>query len=321
MDLILASADGTEERFLEEDFDMDFGKTNDFVLYTSYGTWAGDIQIGKKIYIPGTEYGGIIKDIKSATNTDKIDVKGFAWRGYLAKRIIVPPAGKDYYIGEGELNDIIRGMVNIPGFVVSTEPSVNVRYQFKRYVNVAEGLQAMCQSVGYRLDLKYIQTQEGGYVLVQAVPAGEYGDTVEYSQDSMIDFMSEDNQMGVNHLICLGKGELKDRTVIHLYADADGNISQTQSIFGLDEIVQTFENSGAEDETLLETGTSKLKELLSSKSFTANVKTIDSELFLGDTVSGTDYITGNSVTKPIVDKIVKRTSGVISINYKIEGEK
>lgn len=322
MDLILATPDGQEERVIDENLDLDVGSTNDFVLYASYGTWKGDLQIGKRIYIPGTEYGGIIKGIKSATNTGSITVSGITWRGYLSRRIIVPPAGQDYYIGTGDLNAVIQRLVDIPGFVVSdTNTGVNVQYQFARYINLANGLQAMCQSVGYRLDLRYVQTTTGGYVLVQAVPAGQYGDSVEYSQDSMIDFVSDDNQAGVNHLICLGKGELKDRLVVHFYADEDGNISQTQTIFGINEIVQVYENSGAEEDTLIESGKSKLKELRSKKSFTASVKTVEQELFLGDTVSGVDYITGNSVTKPITNKIVKKELNVVSISYKIEGDK
>lgn len=321
MDLILATADGQEERVLEENLDLDIGKTNDFVLSSSYGTWLGDLQIGKRIYIPGTEYGGVIKYIKSATNTGNIDVKGYTWRGYLDKRIISPPNGSDYYVGNGELNGIIRALVQIPGFVVpNINTGVNVNYRFGRYVTVAQGLQTMLQTVGYRLDIKYIQTQSGGYVQVQAVRAGNYGDAVEYSQDSMIDFASTNNQMGVNHLICLGMGELRNRIVRHLYADKDGNISQTQTITGMDEIVETFEYSGAEEETLLDAGKKRLKERRNSNSFTASIKDIEEELYLGDTVSGVDYITGNRVTKPIANKIIKRTSGVLSIDYKIEGE-
>lgn len=322
MDLILATSDGQEERVLNEDIDIDIGSTNDFVISTSYGTWTGDLAIGKRVYFPGTEYGGIIKQIKSATNTGNIQVKGYTWRGYLANRIISPPSGSDYYTASGELNSIISDLVQIPGFVVSSaNTGVSVNYQFKRYVSVADGLQAMLQSVGYRLGIEYIQTQNGGYVSVQAVKAGAYGDSVEYSQDALIDFASTDNQMGVNHLICLGKGELSNRIVVHLYADADGNISQSQSITGINEIVQVYESSGSEQETLIENGTKRLKDLLSSKSFTAAVKDTDQEFFLGDTVSGVDYITGNSVTKPITDKIIKRKLGNISIDYKIEGEK
>lgn len=322
MDLILATSNGQEECVLPYDMDLDLGGTNDFQLTASYASWDERIKIGKKIYIPDTEYGGIIKNISSATNTGNIFLKGYTWRGYLAKRIISPPSGQDYYIASGELNTIIRNLVSIPGFTVSTKNTgISVTYQFKRYVTVLEGLEAMLRTKGYRLDLRYIQTETGGYVFVEAVKAGQYGDSVDYSQDSMIDFSSTNNQMGVNHLICLGKGELKDRTVIHLYVDENGNISQTKTISGIDEIVEVYDNSGAEAETLLETGTEKLKEKQSKKSFDASIKKVEMELFIGDIVTGQDYITGNKVTTPIAQKIVKQSKGVISYEYKIGGEK
>lgn len=321
MDLILSTASGVEECVLDYDFDMDIGETNDFQINLNYGTWDERIQIGKKIYIPGTEYGGIIKYIQSATNTGDITLKGFTWRGYLAHRIISPPAGSDYRIVSGELNSVISSLVSIPGFRVETKSTGRtVNYQFKRYVDTAAGLEAMCESVGYRLDLKYVQTDTSGYVLVQALPVGNYGGTIEYSQDALIDFDSVNDQMGVNHLVCLGKGELKDRIVAHLYADRSGNISQTQTITGIDEVVQVYDNSGAELETLIESGTTKLKELVSKQSFTPSINDSETELYLGDIVSGVDYITGNAVTKPITDKIINRTMGELSINYQIEGQ-
>ena len=321
MDLILATSDGQEECVLTYDFDIELGDKSDFQLNASYASWKNNLKIGKRVYIPGTEYGGIIKYISSATNTGNIFLKGFTWRGYLAHRFIRPASGQDYYIASGELNTIIGNLVNIPGFIVSTiDTGITLSYQFNRYVSVLEGLEAMLRSVGYRLDLKYQQTQAGGYVYVQAVKAGVYGDSVEYSQDSLIDFSSTDDQMGINHLICLGTGELKNRLVIDLYADASGNISQIKSITGIDEIVDTFDNSGAELQTLIESGTNRLKELLSKKSFIAAIKKVETEMYIGDIITGQDYITGNKVTKPIAKKIVKRSNGVISIDYKIEGE-
>ena len=322
MDLILATADGQEECVLPYDMDLDLGGTNDFQLTASYASWDDRIEIGKRIYIPDTEYGGILKNISSATNTGNIFLKGYTWRGYLAKRIISPNPGHDYYIANGELNTVISKLVNIPGFRVSTKSTgIHVYYQFKRYTTVLDGIEAMLQTVGYRLSIRYVQTQAKGHVFVEAVKAGQYGGSVDFSQDSMIDFASTDDQMGVNHLICLGQGELKDRTVIHLYADSNGNISQTQTITGVDEIVEVYDNSGAEAETLLETGTERLKERQSKKTFDASIKKIEMELFIGDTVTGQDYITGNKVTTPITQKLVKRSNGVISYEYKIGGQK
>lgn len=321
MDLILATSDGQEIRIVDYDFDVALGGTNDFQVTATYASWFDDIEIGKLLYIPGTEIGGIIKNISSATNTGKITLKGYTWRGYLSKRFIRPASGADYYTANGELNNILRSIINVPNFVIpNVDTGITVSYQFNRYCSVLEGLESMLRTVGFRLDIRYIQTQNGGFVQVQAVKSGLYGDTVEYSQDSMIDFSSTDDQMGVNHLICLGKGELKNRLVIDLYADRNGNISQTKSIGGIDEIIETFENSGAEQETLIETGTAKLTERLSKKSFTAQIKQVDTELFIGDIVTGQDYITGLRVTKPITEKIVKRINGVISRDYKIEGQ-
>ena len=81
-----------------------------------------------------------------------------------------------------------------------------------------------------------------------------------------------------------------------------------------------YENTGAERENLIESGTQKLLEKISKKTFSASIKKVESELFIGDIVTGQDYITGNKVTKPIVEKIVKRSNGVISIDYKIEDQ-
>lgn len=323
MDLILARADGQEERILPFDFDFDLGGENDFQIKLTYASWDDRLTIGARVYVPGTEFGGIIKKISSATKTGNIFLDGFSWRGYLAHRIIRPASGQDYRIASGELNAIISELVDIPYFVVSgfnTGVMVS-NYQFNRYVTVLEGIESMLASVGYRLNIEYTQTQTGGYVSIGAVPAGQYGDTVEYSQDSLIDFSSTDDQMGVNHLVCLGTGELKDRIVIDLYADAEGNISESQTITGIDEITEVYDSSGAERETLLESGKDRLKELLNKKSFTSEIKEVRNELFIGDIVTGSDYITGNTVTKPIVQKLVKRENGNLSIDYKIEGEK
>ena len=323
MDLILATSSGAEECVMNYDFDLDIGETNDFQVNLSYGTWDDRIQIGKRLYIPETEYGGIIKYIQSDTGTGIITLKGYTWRGYLANRIIIPPFNQDYCIVSGDLNTIIRSLIAIPGFEVAARAagaSVS-NYKFSRYVDMASGLQKMCESVGYRLNIRYVQTEASGYTLVEAVKAGNYGNDIEYSQDSMINFDSVDNQMGVNHLICLGKGELRNRLVVHLYADKDGKVSRTKSISGIDEIIQTFDNSGAEEETLIETGTRRLKELIGGKSFSPALKDAGTELFLGDIISGRDYITGNSTTKPIANKIVKRETGHITFNYKIEGER
>lgn len=320
MDLILADANGIEERVIFAPLDLDIGETNDFQITISYGDWDGSFDFGKRIFIPGTEYGGIIKAIESATNTDQIHIKGYTWRGYLAHRFIIPPAGADYYTVSGELNEVIRQLVGDIFTVPEISTGVSVSYQFERFCSVEDGLTAMLASVGYRLDIKYVEYGTFGVVEVQALPAVTYGHA-EFSQDSKVDFSSKDNRMGVNHLICLGTGELHDRLVIHLYADADGNISKTQTIFGIDEICEVYDNSGAEADTLESGGADKLKEKINSKTFAAAVKDVARmDLYLGDIVTGRDIVTGNTVTQPITQKTVKFEDGTFNIDYKIKGE-
>lgn len=322
MDLILATAEGIEECYLDCDYDIDVGSTNDFQLTFSYASWDNRIAIGKRVYVPNTEYGGIIKDIVTATETDTINVKGYTWRGYLMKWIIEPYSGMDYMTVSGELNACINQVLsrrNVPLFNVSSfSTGVNVNYSFNRYCTVIDGLSAMLQSVGYKLDIKYTTA---GIVEIQAVPAINYGSEIEISQDSKLNFNSEDNQMGVTTLICLGTGELRNRIVRYLYADKNGNISETKTITGIDEIQDIFDNPAADAETLISTGKERLKTLISKKTFSAAVKNIDDiNLNVGDTITGRDYITGITVTKPIVDKVAKMNGGKFAVDYKIEGE-
>ena len=126
--------------------------------------------------------------------------------------------------------------------------------------------------------------------------------------------------MGVNHLICLGNGEQEQRTVLHLYADQNGSISQTKTISGIDEIVSVYEYTSADADQLLENGEKQFANMLNYQSFTATINSVEDDLQIGDTITGRDFVTGSSVTKPVIRKIIKRVGGVVTIDYKIEGE-
>ena len=45
-----------------------------------------------------------------------------------------------------------------------------------------------------------------------AVPIRNLSSEIEYSQDSKIAINLKESRRGINHLICLGKGELKGQT-------------------------------------------------------------------------------------------------------------
>lgn len=330
MDLILADKNRKEIRVLQEiDADVDLGDTNDFELVTSVDDWSGDIQMGCYIYIPDTEFGGMIGELESSTAENQIYIRGDCWRGMLGKKIIEPPNGQDYKTVSGELNEIINNLVVDAGindlFSVSEEDagvSVN-NFQFDRYCTLLAGIEKMLSSKGYRLEITYIQRNvpEIGYVRLRSVPIVDYSNTKEISQDNNLDFTATDYKRGTNHLICLGKGDLKDRIVRHLYVQKDGSIGTLKHYSGLDERASIYDYGSAEEAELIESGTEKLRELMDKKSFQADIRDdIEIDMQIGDTISGRDYITGISVKKPIIGKILSIQNGKEKMEYKIEGD-
>lgn len=160
-----------------------------------------------------------------------------------------------------------------------------------------------------------------GYVKVSAVPINDLSSEYELTNDNNMNFTTDDNRRGINHLICLGKGDLKDRLVIHLYTDQNGAISQTQQYFkGAEEIVAIYDSSGSERDDLIKNGIKELESKKSSMSYNMTMTKLEGNIDLGDIVGGKDYLTGISMKKPIGRKIWTISSGKEKVVYKLEGE-
>ena len=84
---------------LEGDFAV--GDENNFEMISSVDDWTRDIDFGSYLYIPDTEFGGIVSEIESSTGQNQIFLHGDTWRGMLAKKIIEPKPGEDYRIVSG----------------------------------------------------------------------------------------------------------------------------------------------------------------------------------------------------------------------------
>lgn len=326
MELILAKKDGAEEKRIYDDMDIDLGEDNDFELSVPYSAWDGSCTFGKRIYVPNTEYGGIIRETESITGDREIYARGYTWRGMLQKKILRPESGQDYLTASGELNTIIKSLVEetLPGlFYAETEDTGKgvSGYQFDRYCTLLDGLEDMLASVGYKLRIQYIQTETSGYVRVGAVPAEDYSDSIEISQDGRLNFTSRDYRRGVNHLVCLGKGDLKDRIVVDLYAQPDGSVTETPYYTGIEEIAEVYDSNNSEKDDLVDGGTKRLQDLMDYQKLTANAsESEDIDIDIGDTISGRDYITGIYIKKPVTHKILRIKNQRISVEYGVEGE-
>ena len=112
MTIQLASPEGAEIREITDNIDVELSASKmDFQLTVPYSSWDGSITYDCRIYIPDTEFGGIVKEIESDTNNEVIYVRGYTWRGQMGKKVIEPPSGQDYKTISGELNACIASIV------------------------------------------------------------------------------------------------------------------------------------------------------------------------------------------------------------------
>ena len=336
MDLIYMNADKEDIGVLQEyELDLEIGGQNDFECTLAANSHC--CHEGYFLYIEGTEYGGIIDGIKSDTGTKDVAYTGRTWHGILGSKVILPLQETDasmsgvtvkttdskgnslvnrYLIVSGDANSCIQYIIDRAGLsdmfaAPGNASGFNVnQYQFHRYTDVYTGLQKMLASAGLKLHLEY----RGGKVIVSAKERFDYSKDDSFDSD-MLDFRVAKQYKTVNHLICLGAGELEKRTVIHLYADTEGNISQTQTQFGFDEYSAVYDFSSVEsEEELLQYGTDELKSLWKQDELSLDFDESMDAYDVGDIVGAVDNVTGVAISSVITKKIVTIKNGKISID-------
>lgn len=321
MDIIAAYPDGTEIGFVREciKIDMDTGDTNDFELTVAERDYSDKYQMKNLIYAPGSEWGGIISDIKTDSSAGTIKLLGDTWRGMMTRKVIEPPAGSAYLTVEGDLGTVLEQVITdkFSGLISADNAltGVNVKYTFDRYTDMLSGLTKLLKGVDMRLDIRW--SDERGCVVVKGVPAADYSDDIELNQDMRINFTTRSCKRGINHLICLGSGELENRQVAHLYMQPDGSVSgETRYYTGIDERTAVYDYSNAESiEELVNGGVERLRELADYNELSMNAEDIDAEI--GDIIGGRDRITGLSMKKPITGRILRISGVKESIEYRI----
>ncbi len=302
---------------------VDARAIQDFTLDLAYGSGENDFEItfekvrllGKeRIYLDGTGYGGVVDSIEFDTKKNQPKYKGRTWQGVLNSKIIQPPRGQAYLTVSGEINEVLRSLISrlsLSSFF--TVPAVytgkNITYQFKRYVKAYDSIKEMVESFDMKLNFQYRE----GMVEIYA----EKAETITSIDSDLMDFKIEEFKNKPNHLICLGQGELENRTVLHLYADKEGNISKTQTIRGASEYVEIYDNTGAENiEELEKGGRKRFEELLSVGKVEAELKRYG-DWEIGDIVKATELETGMEVVAKISKKIIKSDQGITEIIYEI----
>ena len=262
--------------------------------------------------IDGTPYGGVVDSIQSdkSNGSTVVTYSGRSLQGILAAKIMQPDKGKDYLTYDGTVSGLLTLIVSRTDLddlfeVADNDTRISVR--FDRYTDAYTGLRKALAASSLRLAIRCEHDR--------AILAAE---TMHDDADSGIaDWTAKREFRRTNHLIGLGKGELADRAISHWYADTNGNVSQTQTLTGLDEIAATYEYTNAEQQELDE----KTREELESRqegngSIDLTIRE-GREYDIGDLLSVQDDATGVSVRATITKKIVRITDGVLSVDYEV----
>lgn len=273
------------------------------------------LSAGALVYIDGTEYGGIVDGIRTDTTSTKgITYTGRTWHGILSAKVVRPPSGQDYRTFTGDANAAIADIVTHVGLdtlfsVRQASSGYSVNYRYNRYIDAYSALKSMLSSVGCVLAM----SRHDGYVELWAEPVASIGDDID---SDLMDFEAEATVRVLNHLVCLGSGELKNRTVIDLYANGLGQVSTTQTFFGVEEIAEVYDYASADADTLLSEGAKRLKEQQVGGTIDAEVNG-EQGWRVGDHVTSRDNVAGVIVSTIIAKKIVKVSEGILTVHYEM----
>ena len=263
--------------------------------------------------VDGTALAGIVDTVCPSVAEDggsSVSYKGRTVQGVLAGKVLVPPSGQTHLTATGDLNDCIRQVVQSCGLsgylaVPSTASGFEVSgYQYRRFVDAYTGLRMLCASAGARLS--FLATGSG--IELSAVSATTYGDI----PSERVAFNAERAYRPCNHMVGLGSGEGAARQVVHWYADASGNLSQTQTLTGVAEVAETYDYSGSDD--LSADTKAKLAELQGQGTFTAALPD-DAGIDVGDRVTAYDSTTGIGVEAQVTKVICKVSLGEAVTSY------
>jgi hypothetical protein len=314
MDIVYTDENMIDDGILQGfELDLDVASGMDFEIKVN--TSNNVLRGGCWWYVNDTEYGGVVDIVKVSTSDREITYSGRSFRGILSSKIVEPPNGEDYRVLSGNVGTVVSELLTLTRLnnLFDVE-SCNVTlgsYQVARYADLYSTLLAIGDQIGLVLRLNVTDCK----VTLSYVPAIDYSDETEYRQDD-VNFTITREYNGVNHLVCLGKGELKDRTVVHLFVDDKGNIVDNQYYVGVLEYAQTYEYTSAENEEVLnKEGRKKLQELMAQDTFSVTAE--NSGRHIGDIIGGYEATTGMYVTSSITNMIVKVSDNSEDISYSV----
>lgn len=273
---------------------------------------------GQLVFVDGSEYGGVVDEASYEAGRDAsgtVTCKGRTWHGVLAGKRLLPDDGSARLSVDGKAGEVLASLIarmGLSGLFSAAPDGTAVSFTFDRFCDGYSGLKALAKANGRKVSMR----RKNGKVELSLPPAVDYANKVD---SDLLDFTLTSVYRCVNHLVCAGTGELEERAVVHFYADEAGNVSHTQTLFGVDEIAALYDYSNADEEELEEEGRKKLLEYQTQGSVEVDAHD-DIDVDVGDVISARDNAHGRTVTATVAKKIVKVSRGVATYSYEVGSE-
>lgn len=329
MALIWTNQQRVEKGYLGKriSIDMEIGlkeqSRNDFEITIPLESWDSELNEGSLIYEEDetSEIGGLILGKTSNMAEKTVVLYGKTWRGLIDTQVIEPTQGQAYFQARGDANAFLRSVIDdcFDGLIIGSSETSGVQINRDiRYMNKLEAIEKTLADVGLRIDIDY--DIENKKAIVKSVPIVIHEET-EFSNDYGISLIAKDIKDGYNHCICLGRGELLEREIVHLYKLSNGTFTQDKSIAirdgisGINERCIIYDYSSAEDtQALIDGGMKTLNENGDTKSLEIN--NVDN-IAIGDVVGARERLTNIYMQTSIVAKIIKGYMNNITIENKV----
>lgn len=309
------------DRGMIDKFDLDFDTTNTMDYSLTVDSSIKGIDDNGFIYIPGTEYGGIIDKKTPSTTTGTTVFYGRNFRGLLNSKIIIPAKNTDYRYINGDiytaLNSFIEEFDLVSYFRIDKESIAGytlTNYKIARYCSLYSLILSVCKIINKSLWLYYDLSQKK--IILSFRSALDQTKEGIFTNSQLGMEVTKASRL-VTHMICLGAGQLKDRVTADIWLNADKKTFSTtdQSFFGLDEYTYIYENvNSGSKEDLIESGIEKFEELINVDSISVALEP-DESFKIGDKIGGYEPITKTSITSTISNIIVNISDGEESISY------
>ena len=319
MDIIHADASRRDLRFIQwvEQFDAQVSirsdaalADNSFSLQIPDDEWQREpVLIGHLIFVPYTEFGGIVEKVEHSTSTGIVTLSGVTWRGMLMRKVIEPPTGQAYYDVTGEANSVLSNIIGAQlsdmaqVSAVSTGKNISGHW---RYVQMHTALERALENAGLTLDISY--NPVSAKIIINARTVTDHSADIDLSQDYGLAMKSSQGRIDAyNHIIALGAGELLDRDIAHVYMLSNGTTTTTAPswVGTVDDKTAIYDYSNPETaDALIQGAIKRIQEYAPQDGVELDPSGADLDLPMGDIVGARDRLTGLEVTAKITGKIL-----------------